>query len=180
MGHFDFFSLVNALVAGAVLLGVAQLIVTYVAMYALGLSSELYLEYMRESVNWRKEYARFAAQSLVAGSTFMKYDSNESDALDRREIYKYLMEIFSGDKEEAKILDRQQVACLTDFLMRHGEMKTNVSRGRLEDVGIHLLLPHAYFCCCRCQMCRSAPSIWQNGWTSSQKRKCRSSLWRVW
>ena len=151
MGHFDFFSLVNALVAGAVLLGVAQLIVTYVAMYALGLSSALYLEYMRESVNWRKEYARFAAQSLVAGSTFMKYDSNKSNALDRKEIYKYLNEIFSGEREDARVLNRQEVACLTDFLLRHGEMHADVSKGRLEDVGLSFLLPFANCCSCRCR-----------------------------
>lgn len=101
---------------------------TYIALYALGLSSALYAEYMREQVNWRKEYARFAAQSLVAGSTFHSFDRNKSNALDRQEIYKYLTETFN------EILDRPKLACLTDFLMRHGEMDVDVSRGRLDEV----------------------------------------------
>jgi len=129
LGVFSLFSLIDALVAGAVLLSVAQVIVTYLALYALGLSSMLYMEYMRESVNWRKEYARFAAQSLVAGNTFMKFDTNHSDELDRVEIYKYLCEVLE------KILDKKHIACLTDFLMRHGESEeADVSRGRLDEV----------------------------------------------
>lgn len=127
MGTFDFFALVDALVAGAVLLTVAQLIVTYVALYALGLSSTLYMEFMRESVNWRKEYARFAAQSLVAGASFESYDKNKSESLDRPEIYMYLKEVFG------EALDDVQTACLADFLMRQGEQDVKVSTGRLEE-----------------------------------------------
>ena len=128
LGVFDFFSLVDALVAGAVLLGVAQLIVTYVALYALGLSSKLYMEFMRESVNWRKEYARFGVQCLVVGSTFLSFDKNKSGTLDRREIYASLTEVLKDTLEAPKI------ASLTDFLMRHSEKDADVSVGRLEEV----------------------------------------------
>lgn len=54
--------MISALVAGSVMLGVAQTVVVFVALYGMGLSSQLYMEFMRESVDWRKEYARFAAQ----------------------------------------------------------------------------------------------------------------------
>ena len=73
MGTFDIAALINALVAGSVLLAVAQFITTYVALYALGISSELYRAFMRETVDWRQEYARYAAQACVAGYAFMQY-----------------------------------------------------------------------------------------------------------
>ena len=72
VGTFDFNALVDALVAGSVLLAVAQVITTYVALYALGISSELYKAFMREAVDWRQEYARYAAQACVAGFAFLQ------------------------------------------------------------------------------------------------------------
>eukprot|EP00210_Caulerpa_lentillifera_P001267 g1223.t1 len=142
MGKFSFFALMDALVSGAVLLSVAQLIVTYVALYALGLSSQLYMEFMRESVEWREEYARFAAQSLVAGAAFKNYDKNKSGTLDRTEIYRYLKDIFSREKsngedeetdDQQSLIHDDKIACLTDFLMRQGEQDTQVSKGRLDE-----------------------------------------------
>ena len=72
VGKFDPSALIAALVAGSVLLAVAQQITTYVALYALGISSELYRAFMRETVDWRQEYARYAAQACVAGFAFMQ------------------------------------------------------------------------------------------------------------
>lgn len=167
VGKFDFFALVDALVAGAVLLSVAQFIVTYVALYGMGLSSALYSEFMRESVNWRREYARFAAQSLVGGATFQDFDKNRSGTLDRAEIYKYLSNTFN------EILTKAQIACLTDFLMRHGEIDADLSKGRLDSVGFasrRLTAVLAF----SCRMLRSAPSTWKNGWIFSRKKKSKS------
>lgn len=62
IGRFNLSELINALIAASVMMGVAQTIVVFVALYGMGLSSQLYMEFMRESVDWRKEYARFAAQ----------------------------------------------------------------------------------------------------------------------
>lgn len=73
VGRFDIAALINALVAGSVLLAVAQSITTYVALFALGLSSELYKAFMRETVDWRQEYARYATQACVAGYAFLKW-----------------------------------------------------------------------------------------------------------
>lgn len=52
-----------------------------------------------------KELSRYA---------FTGYDCNKSWKLDRREIYFSLKNILKGS------LDKQQIACLTDFLMRQG------------------------------------------------------------
>ncbi|GMH40927.1 hypothetical protein BSKO_08831 [Bryopsis sp. KO-2023] len=129
VGRFAISALIAALVAGSVLLSVAQVLVTFVALYGMGLSSQLYMEFMRESVDWRKEYARFAAQALVAGYAFMGYDENNSFRLDRKEIFKTLKTILGQRLPEDKL------AALADFVMRQGEEDVKVSKGafRLEE-----------------------------------------------
>lgn len=124
MGSFSTSALIAALVAGSVMLGVAQTLVTYVALYALGLSSQLYQEFLRESVDWRKEYARYASQALVAGFAFMSYDRDHSGKLDRREIFKVLNTVL-GHR-----LSQSTVAALSDFVMRQGESDAGVDKGR--------------------------------------------------
>ncbi len=119
MGRFEFFCLVNAVITGAVLLGFAQIAISYVAIYGLGVASTLYAEHMEEPVNWRKDYARFAVHSLVAGMAFRRLDDDGSGTLDRQEIYKHLAAIFQGERENSQILSLDEVACLADFFLRH-------------------------------------------------------------
>lgn len=126
LGKFQFSELINALVAGSVLLSVAQVVVTFVALYALGLSSKLYMEFMRESCEWRKEYARFAVQALVAGYAFMRYDSNDSWKLDRTEIYRTLKKLLG------KRLKDEKLAALADFMMRQSEEDDDVMKGKFK------------------------------------------------
>ncbi|GMH40917.1 hypothetical protein BSKO_08821 [Bryopsis sp. KO-2023] len=129
IGRFSTSALIAALVAGSVMLGIAQILVTFVALYALGLSSQLYREFLRESVDWRKEYARYAAQALVAGFAFMSYDRDHSGKLDRREIFKVLNTVI-GHR-----LSDEKVAALTDFLMRQGETDDEgVAKGKFAGV----------------------------------------------
>lgn len=128
IGRFDISSLINALVAGSVLLAVAQTITTYVAIYALGLSSELYKAFMKETVDWRQEYARYAAQAFVAGHAFMQYDANRSMKLDRKEVFDVLKALMIKNKD----MEEWQLAALADFLMRQGERGTNVQKGKLD------------------------------------------------
>eukprot|EP00210_Caulerpa_lentillifera_P008652 g8251.t1 len=128
IGRFDISSLINALVAGSVLLAVAQMITTYFAIYALGLSSELYKAFMKETVNWRQEYARYAAQAFVAGHAFMQYDSNKSMKLDRKEVFDVLKGLMIKNKD----MEEWKLAALADFLMRHGERGTDVHKGKFD------------------------------------------------
>ena len=139
LGRFDFFSLINALVAAAVLLSFAQLIVSYIAVHALGLSSVLYAEHMEESVNWRMDYARFAVQSLVAGLAFRRYDEDGSGTLDRKEIYKHLTSIFQGERENGQILSLDEVACLTDFFLRHRQLTDGEGEREEQSEGVRSL-----------------------------------------
>jgi len=114
IGSFTFRALVTALVTYSVMFSVAQAIVTFTALYALGLSSQLYKEFILESVEWRKEYARFAAQALVAGFAFMQYDKDRSWQLSRSEIFRILKQLLRN-------LPDDKIAALTDFLIRHGD-----------------------------------------------------------
>lgn len=129
LGRFQIAELINALVAGSVLLSVAQVVVTFVALYALGLSSKLYMEFMRESCEWRKEYARFAVQALVAGYAYMHYDTNHSWSIDRTEVYRILKKLLS------RRLPDDKLAALADFMMRQSEEDDAVMKGKfsLED-----------------------------------------------
>ena len=177
MGHFDFFSLVNALVAGAVLLGIAQLVVSYIAVHALGLSSVLYAEHMEESVNWRMDYARFAVQSLVAGLAFRKYDADGSGTLDRKEIYKHLTSIFQGERENGQILSLDEVACLADFFLRHRQLTDGEGEREEQSEGVRspVLRPFILsLCCSHLIMWRLRQSTWLTGSIPLQKRRCRS------
>ncbi len=131
MGRFEFFSLVTAVITGAVLLSFAQIAVSYVAIYGLGVASTLYAEHIEESVNWRMDYARFAVQSLVAGMAFRKYDEDGSGTLDRQEIYKHLNDVFQGERENGQILSLDEVACLSDFFLRHRQLTDG--EGELEE-----------------------------------------------
>jgi hypothetical protein len=63
-------TLLNSLVQGSVLLSVAQVLVTLVATYLMGLHSKLYYENMKETCDFRRNYAGFAANSLVAAYAF--------------------------------------------------------------------------------------------------------------
>eukprot|EP00210_Caulerpa_lentillifera_P001296 g1249.t1 len=128
IGRFDFGALINALVAGSVLLAVAQMITTYIAIYALGLSSQLYKAFMMETVDWRQEYARYAAQAIVAGHAFMQYDDNRSMKLDRKEIFDVLKKLMSKDDD----MENWQLAALADFLMRQGDKGADTHKGRFD------------------------------------------------
>ena len=114
LGDFRFTYLMNAFLGAAVLLGIAQWTVAYIALNWLGISSALYTEFVEESLEWKKEYARFAVQCLVAGATFKRLDQDSSGSLDRPEIYSYLTEMLNG------ILDSRTIALLADFLMGYG------------------------------------------------------------
>ena len=178
MGHFDFFSLVDALVAGAVLLGIAQLVVSYIAVHALGLTSVLYAEHMEESVNWRMDYARFAVQSLVAGMAFRRYDEDGSGTLNRQEIYKHLTTIFQGERENGQILSLDEVACLSDFFLRHRQLTEGESELEEQSEGVSklpiLYLAIASLCRSRLVMWRLQQLTWLTGSIPLQKRRCRS------
>jgi len=114
-GTFSYKNLITALIAGAVLLNVAHTITTYVALYTLGVRSKLYGNFINEKCDYKREFARYAAQSLIAGDFFRRQDVNSTESLDRAEIYKSLAGLFDGK------LPVDELAALTDFVIKVGD-----------------------------------------------------------
>lgn len=126
VGKFNVRSLVTALVTYSVMFSVAQVLVNFMALYLLGLRSILYKEFIMETVIWKREYARFAAQAMVSGYAFLNYDTDDSWRLSRREIFKTLKCLVSHRLTDDKL------AALTDFLMRQGDEDVNINQSKLK------------------------------------------------
>ncbi|KAK9815684.1 hypothetical protein WJX72_008072 [[Myrmecia] bisecta] len=110
LGRFNLQNLINALVQGSVLLSVAHVVVTLIALYGMGMRSQLYGEFMCEKVNYKREYARFASQALVASHVFKLFDKDGSGELDRAELFVRLKDVMG------KRLADDKLAVLTEFL----------------------------------------------------------------
>uniref|UniRef100_A0A061R7Q7 EF-hand domain-containing protein n=2 Tax=Tetraselmis sp. GSL018 TaxID=582737 RepID=A0A061R7Q7_9CHLO len=119
-GQLSYKLLINALIAGAVLLGVAHTLTTYVALYALGVRSKLYSAFIYEEVDYMREFARYSAQCLVAAQYFKVKDRNQTGTLDRMEMFTSLKHLFQG------YLDDEEIAALTDFVIDFGDRSCKV------------------------------------------------------
>ena len=86
MGEFYWVQLVRVLTNGAVLYQIARVLSTFVARTLLGPRSELYREFMLEKVNFRREFARFAVQSIVAGHVYHQLDLSRNGKLVDSEV----------------------------------------------------------------------------------------------
>eukprot|EP01024_Parvocaulis_polyphysoides_P004276 TRINITY_DN11078_c0_g1_i1.p1 TRINITY_DN11078_c0_g1~~TRINITY_DN11078_c0_g1_i1.p1 ORF type:complete len:271 (+),score=28.52 TRINITY_DN11078_c0_g1_i1:107-814(+) len=115
IGKFNVTELIQSITSGLVLLAFATTIVTMIALYAMGLKSQLYREFIQEKVDWRQEYARFAAQAVVGAYVFNLMDSDGSGNLDGVELYAVLSALF-GHK-----MTNGQLASVTDFILRNGD-----------------------------------------------------------
>jgi hypothetical protein len=125
MGAFNFRALLNSLIQGSVLLSVAQVLVTLVASYGLGLHSKLYFEQMKETCDFKRIYAAFAANSLVASYAFRGMDVDSTGELDSREIFNMMKQLFG------KNLNDREVAVLTEFLCTSAEKDDKDKKGRV-------------------------------------------------
>jgi len=132
MGSFDYNAFINALVQGLVLIGVAGTITSLIAQYMLGTRSQLYRSNMRTDVNFRREYARFTAQALVAASAFSIIDENGTGCLDKAEIFKQLKYVFGASGKRAATLSDDKLAILAEFLIKEGD-KTSYGATDLDD-----------------------------------------------
>mmetsp|Transcript_25126 Transcript_25126/g.79614 ORF Transcript_25126/g.79614 Transcript_25126/m.79614 type:complete len:276 (+) Transcript_25126:1409-2236(+) len=126
VGKFDYAAFIAAVVSGLVLVGVAETVVTYVALYALGLQSELYTEFIKEDVDYRKEYARFATSAIVASEIFFKHDTSGDRRLSRDEVLSILKNVFPS-------LPKAEVEQMTHYLMVNAQMSADESEGVEDD-----------------------------------------------
>eukprot|EP01026_Neomeris_dumetosa_P029148 TRINITY_DN2362_c0_g2_i2.p1 TRINITY_DN2362_c0_g2~~TRINITY_DN2362_c0_g2_i2.p1 ORF type:complete len:637 (+),score=57.93 TRINITY_DN2362_c0_g2_i2:82-1911(+) len=115
IGKFSPSALIQSITSGLVLLALANTVVTMIALYACGLRSGLYREFILENVDWRQEYARFAAQAVVGAYVFNLMDSDASGYLNGVEIYAVLSRLFGHRMTEG------QLAAVTDFVLKYGD-----------------------------------------------------------
>jgi hypothetical protein len=66
-------------------------------LYGLGVASQLYREFIKEGVNYRREYARFGVQALVAGWVFHQMDTHKNNELSAQEVHATLQQVL-GEK----------------------------------------------------------------------------------
>eukprot|EP01025_Chloroclados_australasicus_P045917 TRINITY_DN5061_c0_g2_i2.p1 TRINITY_DN5061_c0_g2~~TRINITY_DN5061_c0_g2_i2.p1 ORF type:complete len:610 (-),score=58.66 TRINITY_DN5061_c0_g2_i2:2162-3991(-) len=115
IGKFSVSALIQSITSGLVLLAFANTVVTMIALYLWGLRSQLYREFILEAVNWRQEYARFAAQAVVGAYVFNLMDADSSGSLNGVEMYAVLSKLF-GHR-----MTTGQLAAVTDFVLRYGD-----------------------------------------------------------
>lgn len=134
MGSFDYNAFINALVQGLVLIGVAGTITSLIAQYMLGTRSQLYRSNMRTDVNFRREYARFTAQALVAASVFASIDEDGTGRLDKAEIFKQLKYVFGASGKRAATLSDDKLAILAEFLLKESDKMSHGAADLDDDV----------------------------------------------
>lgn len=121
MGTFDYNAFINAIVQGLVLIGVAGTITSFIAQYMLGTRSKLYRSNMCTDVNFRREYARFTAQALVAAYVFKAYDQDGSGFLEKSEVFKQLKYIFGASETRQETLSDDKLAVLAEFVLKESD-----------------------------------------------------------
>eukprot|EP01023_Acetabularia_acetabulum_P066412 TRINITY_DN896_c0_g1_i6.p1 TRINITY_DN896_c0_g1~~TRINITY_DN896_c0_g1_i6.p1 ORF type:complete len:619 (+),score=72.65 TRINITY_DN896_c0_g1_i6:498-2354(+) len=114
VGRFEVTKLIQSITSGIVLLAFANTIVTMIAMYGRGLHSIMYRELINEKVDWRREYARFAAQAIVGAYVFNLIDTDQTGTLNGSEIYAVLRSLF-GHR-----MSSDELASVTDFVLTNG------------------------------------------------------------
>eukprot|EP01023_Acetabularia_acetabulum_P020224 TRINITY_DN2044_c0_g1_i1.p1 TRINITY_DN2044_c0_g1~~TRINITY_DN2044_c0_g1_i1.p1 ORF type:complete len:586 (-),score=66.17 TRINITY_DN2044_c0_g1_i1:39-1796(-) len=122
LGKFNISELILSITSGLVLLAFATTVVTFLALYCMGLKSKLYRNFIQEKVDYRKEYAKFAAQAVVAAYVFNLMDSDGSGILDGNKMYGVLSALFGHQ------LTTGQLASLTDFVLRNGDEESDKRR----------------------------------------------------
>eukprot|EP00588_Corethron_pennatum_P027305 CAMPEP_0194335404 /NCGR_PEP_ID=MMETSP0171-20130528/69445_1 /TAXON_ID=218684 /ORGANISM="Corethron pennatum, Strain L29A3" /LENGTH=282 /DNA_ID=CAMNT_0039098473 /DNA_START=9 /DNA_END=854 /DNA_ORIENTATION=+ len=131
IGYFNYTYVMNALVNGVVLLGVAVTFTTYVAMYLLGTKSKIYSRNMCTVVDFQREAAQFALQAILASDQYRSINTTveqgDLDGIDLDELHKKLVAVFCSDrdnKDAAKnelLLDEEDCRMLAIYIMRAGD-----------------------------------------------------------
>lgn len=97
VNKFSFVMLVTALSTALVLMNQVGLVMSLVAYNLSGRMAKTYKEAANTTFNWRREYARYAANSLVAKQSFDTMDHDGSGSIGRQEIYTALSDVFRSE-----------------------------------------------------------------------------------
>eukprot|EP00894_Picocystis_sp_ML_P003104 jgi/Pico_ML_1/53621/g4142.t1 len=89
---------------------------------------------MRTDVNFRREYARFTAQALVAASVFASIDEDGTGYLDKAEIFKQLKYVFGASGKRSATLSDDKLAVLAEFLLKESDKVSHGAADLDDDV----------------------------------------------
>ena len=115
-------------------------VVQLFAMFARGARSEIYFSIIREIVDYRRIFARFALRCLASAYIYEHMDDDSSRRIDASEMHHVLKGIFQHH------LDADELVALTDFVMttvgeQGGDMENHpqpFSRGSKALVRTHM------------------------------------------
>jgi len=125
--RFDLSTLITALTQTTVLLGVVALIVSNVAFSLLGVVSQSYKEVAKTTFNFEREYARFAANAIVAAKSFKEMDVSGDGYIHRQEIFEALKSMFTG-KSSCSPMSEEDLKVLTEFVLRETDDAVDKTR----------------------------------------------------
>jgi len=137
IGHFDYVRLVNALVAGVVLLGVAGAVCTAVAKHLLGTKSKIYSRKILEEVDFAREAAKYALQGMLATEQYNRVDGvlSAGDGITLDELHHEIKRTFCREggtdaavdddwaKEDVALTDNECMT-LAMYIMQAGDFET--------------------------------------------------------
>jgi len=133
VGTWNVFLLIASLINGLVLLNAANVVVNIIACYLMGLKSPFFKSAVIEDVNFREQYARYAAHLVSAVSIFDQMDTDGTEKLDRRELYEKVIQVVDQHMEGRTDRKGKKVPCtqadkdnismaLVDFMMKQSDM----------------------------------------------------------
>lgn len=80
-------------------------------MFCRGTKSRMYYSIIREELDYRKVFGRYALRSLAAAFLYAQMDNDASLSIDAQEMYLVLTDIFKSH------LNSEELIALTDFVM---------------------------------------------------------------
>eukprot|EP00892_Ulva_mutabilis_P002317 jgi/Ulvmu1/12086/UM084_0009.1 len=111
IGHISIVNVVTTLTTGLVLSQAVGVFVQGVAMFLRGAKSLCYFTVIREEIDVKRIFARYALRCVCAVLLYSLLDDDKSATIDTTEMFCVLREMFSD------FMDDSQVVALTDYLM---------------------------------------------------------------
>jgi len=149
VGQFDFWTLLNTLIAGFVLFSVSNVVCDLVARFGLGGKSKIYNRAIFEEVDFRRAAAKFAIQGMLSNDQYKRLDSSTADdGISLEELHQRLVDTYCGTSgigdsfNAAKdwMLTEEECRVLAMFIMQAGDREarerflTGMPRASVEEL----------------------------------------------
>jgi hypothetical protein len=115
ISRLDAALILETFVQAFLLLSFSNILMRFVAYNALGTKSRVYKEFGEHEVQYEREYARFAVQSIVASHAFERLDADGSGTISEEELVDALRQAQGpngqSDEDDLRALAAYIVAC---------------------------------------------------------------------